>query len=182
MVIHVLLNELHPPSDDDEEAPCRRLAPACEQAMEQFTQRLILEDVSDEIKLKAWEVVYDSLNLSDQACRSPEFVKAFVVNMLASLGSRNYDGSINGLDGTGCPVATTDKRTTRDGHLCYLAATLVNKDAISSIPVATATAAALDALDGKEPVHKVFEEQKAAASGQNRARGFKLPCQYLRVP
>jgi hypothetical protein len=181
MIMHALLNELHPPSDEAEEPPCRQLGPACEEAMEQFALRVVLQEVPEALKLKSWEVVYDSLNLFD-ACRSPAFVKSLIVNMLSPLGSRKYDGKVNGLDDKGCPVVVRERTTSRDSKLSHLATTLVNKDAISSIPVATAVSAALDAMDGDVPVHKVFEEQKAAASGQNRARGFKLPHQYHRIP
>jgi len=182
MIMHMLLNELNPPEEDEEAPPCQQLQPACEQATDQFRRPFKLEPVSDVLQDQAWEVVYDCLNIESPALRSPEVVRTLVIKLLGSLGSRRYEGHINGLDGGGTPIATRREATSRESELSHLAATLYNKDAISSIPVATAVAAALEGIDSNTPIHKVFEEQKAAASGQNRARGFKLPAQYRRIP
>jgi hypothetical protein len=178
MVMHRLVNELVPPLDDEEQAPCIHLITATEEATARFSQTIELQEVSANVQAKAWEVVYDCLNLDEPPYRTPEYVRLTLLKAVAGLGCRSYDGRPNGLDESGEPHVRA-KQSDRDTTLSYLAEALVNKDAISSVPVAAAIASTLAAgLDSATPL--LFEQQKAAWAGQNRAKGFKLPNQYKR--
>ena len=180
MVMHRLLNELSPPDDDDDDAPCTMLVAATADAAAKFAEPFALKEVSADVQQKAWEVVYDSLNLDEQQYRCPDYVRMTLVRELKGLGCRSYSEHPNGLDEKGVPI-TRATQNHRDTQLAFLAEALVNKDAISSVPVASAIAAVIaEGLDG--PVQERFEALKKGAAGQNRAKGFKLPDHYKEFP